>query len=503
MYKNYENRVKDFINDMMTPSNQIKIEDRTTKVDNPRFELLNELKVERKPFIFKGYLSEKDRIQDIVKKNKLLYNLPDYPEKKRANSKTQESETPEKKKEIHYNFNIENKRILSPQSEQRKNITSLNESTNNPNISEAIHKNRGRRLSITEKKVYTDLARRGSVIQPEMRFRARTDLERVYDNLEEKYKKDKEKEIVAQQLKNIDLYDYKDPKELLSLENSPIVNNIKKHKVSFSLDAKSEKHRKCKPIYGPCKIYYEANKNNDKIGARRQDINQGAKGILHSYHYKTHFKATEEIAEYKTKNKNKLKETCFLLPHLCPKNYQPCRNNTNKNLFKEYQNFTKKNNNKGYKIPIDYSKVIDTRNIFRFEEDEEGGEAFDTLDELQNENNPISFQRKLTIEPESMEQIKKLAFSPDISEEYFKGGIFDKYKKKNKKENQNKNGEEESNGGLVNNINSVARLVLGECNLYSPKSKFNNTSLKARSGKTMITNGLSIKEFGKKYGLNV
>ena len=39
------------------------------------------------------------------------------------------------------------------------------------------------------------------------------------------------------------------------------------------------------------------------------------------------------------------------------------------------------------------------------------------------------------------------------------------------------------------------------CNVYSNKSKFNNTVHKSKGGKTMITQGMTVGEFEKKYGL--
>ena len=39
------------------------------------------------------------------------------------------------------------------------------------------------------------------------------------------------------------------------------------------------------------------------------------------------------------------------------------------------------------------------------------------------------------------------------------------------------------------------------CNVYSTKSKFNNTVHKSKGGKTMITRGMTVGEFEKKYGL--
>ena len=47
----------------------------------------------------------------------------------------------------------------------------------------------------------------------------------------------------------------------------------------------------------------------------------------------------------------------------------------------------------------------------------------------------------------------------------------------------------------------MAKKILNDCKVYVRKSKFNNSSLKAKSGKTMITNGMSIEDFENKYNV--
>lgn len=53
----------------------------------------------------------------------------------------------------------------------------------------------------------------------------------------------------------------------------------------------------------------------------------------------------------------------------------------------------------------------------------------------------------------------------------------------------------------VSQINSIAFKVLNKCNISRPKNKNNNKMLKAGEGKLMMTNGISISEFMKKYKL--
>ena len=54
----------------------------------------------------------------------------------------------------------------------------------------------------------------------------------------------------------------------------------------------------------------------------------------------------------------------------------------------------------------------------------------------------------------------------------------------------------------ITNINDIAFKVLNKCNISKSKNRNNNKMLKAREGKLMMTNGISISEFQKKYKLN-
>ena len=220
MYRNYEKRVKDFISDMTNPSNQIVITDVTEKIDNCRQELMNESKMQ-KPFIFKGYTSELDRINDTVKNNRLLYNLPDYPDKKVAKSQSKKNLEIQPNIDFHVFEDLkdnENEKNKSPERKNRIPPLSL-DSINRKGTQDSVIKYK-KRMSITEKNKINALIKKDSILQPQMRFTARTDLERVYDALNGDYIKNHEREIIERQLKNINLFDYKKPKELLKSSDS-------------------------------------------------------------------------------------------------------------------------------------------------------------------------------------------------------------------------------------------------------------------------------------------
>ena len=169
------------------------------------------------------------------------------------------------------------------------------------------------------------------IIQPQMRFKPRTDLERVYDVLNGYHYNEKEKAIVERQLKSINLYDFKRPNDLLKIKNKNKTAEEKlseKKKYKFSTEVTNEilqdkkLAKRNRDLFKMSKLYYDPKKNSYKSWARQEDLNKGAYGILKDYHYKLYFKATEEIAENsRDKNKKNLKnKKCsnFLLPNLIP-----------------------------------------------------------------------------------------------------------------------------------------------------------------------------------------
>ena len=497
MYKNYENRVKEFIRDMANPSNQIVIKDITEKVDNCRLELMNESKLQ-KPFVFKGYISEIDRINDTVKNNRLLFNLPDYPEEKKDKTKNKNSNDNLKPKiDFHINDNkktLDEEKGKDKDNEYENNRYRSLELSKKEKISPENYKKKfKRKLSVTERNQIKDLVKKDSILQPQMRFRARTDLERIYDALNGDYMRKGDREVIERQLKYINLYNYKKPKEILREDAEDYNNDNYQVKSINESQSVSPRKKGIRNIYKPAHIYYDARINNRKRWARKDNLNTEAKEILNSYHIKTHFKATEEIAEYNSPTKKKLNESCFLLPHL----YENDRNNNKeKKIFKPIK-----------KKEIDYSKMEYTTELFKFEEEHEK----DVIDEDEkskecNEritiNNPILRGNRIKFDAHSMEALSKLAFRNTLKTDEdnnstnnninSEGNMFNRDFEKNE-DNVEKN---------TQKLNEVAKKILEECNVYTNKSKFNNSILKAKEGKLMITKGMTIKQFEDKYKLN-
>jgi len=515
MYKNYEKRVKDFITDMANPSSQIIINDVTEKVENCRQELMNQSKMQ-KPFIFKGYTSEQDRINDTVKNNKLLFNLPDYPETKKNKSSDKDKSLKARGPIINFHIfediKIKEKEKEKEENEKRRNntieSTTVNHKDNNDN-KEPGKQTFKRRMSISEKNKINEIVRRDSILQPTMKFTARTDLERVYDMLNGDLMKNHERNIIERQLKHINLYNYKKPKELLKIANNSMdkgKDDLKDKNLEKWEEEEKKKHASAKLIYGPSNVYYEA-RNNDKMAwARKDNLNMEARRLLSSYHFKTHFKATEEIAELKSNKKNFIKSSFFILPHLLPKNHRYQNYNTSADVYNmSLSNSYKKLNNKK---TLDYSKIKDTTNIFNFEKEHMQDEINDQLNEgnYNGINNPILKGNKNSVDPASLQILSKLAFNPisnpneDLSMNE-NVSINLAFNDKEKDYDKNKNDDGDTNKKYAN-LNSVARKILNDCNVYTKKSKFNNSSHKKKGGKTMITKGMTVKEFENKYNFN-
>lgn len=470
MYRNYEKRVKDFVIDMTNPESIIEHKDITEKVINTRAELINERFADNpeknKPLVFRGYISEADRIKDVIKQNKYLYYLPDYEkikqEKKRLKALSQDNNASKTIDQNNINRVLNSKYTINNDTDRF--------SINNPeniNASKSSKKN--------------------TIFQPTMRYKPRTDLERVYDILNGYNYNQASRDIIERQLKSINLYDYK--KNSINEGGKEESRILKRPRfLSKSLQRKTKKRKNVNSLYKMNHVYYNPDKSSYKPWQRREDLNTEAYGFLSSYHYKTHFKAAEEIAEsdYKTNNKghNNL-NSVFLLPNLLPKYYKPRSIKTENNMEER-------------------------EDPFKFGEDNSSSENSEEYEDFDKNYNPIIQKPKTVGDPKTMEILTKIAFRQkkgtgqmDFKNEQEEQKIVRKIKKTG-----NKNYTEDNNV-IINNklyykntqFDQISHKILEMCNIYSPKSKFNNTVHKSKGGKTMITKGMTVGEFEKKYNI--
>lgn len=518
MYKNYENRVKEFIIDMNNPETKIEIKDYKERINNPKTEMSKEKELQ-KPFIFKGYTTELDRIKDSVKKNRYLYNLPDYDE------------------------------ILHKKSLKKKSKDISLDKNNNNKIYQKILPNKRRTirgLSESEANKYEYILKNDLIMQPQMRFKPRTDLERVFDIINEnKYgQAEKEKDVLDKQLRNIDLYKYKNTHELNDLIKikirAKINHNNSYDKINSNSVELDEGHNKNKVYFDPKKVDYKL-----KPWVKREDLNIDAHKLLTSYHYKTHFKAAKEVAANKTspnekenlenKNNNDIndknitnldnfnstkintninkKKSCLLLPNLFKKKHKINKSVTECDNILENTIFDKKKKNNNL-IDININKN-DNNNYYHIETDIFDKEENDYFNEYQKNKNP--FKRNIIYDQNKIKELNNIAFQQinDTEEKEIKED--NNNNKNNTLEelmilNHHNNNEKilEDNNILIGNekldkniqFDIITNKILGKCNILKHKSKLNDTTHKKRDGKLMITNGLSIEEFEKKYGFN-
>jgi len=444
---------------MTLPENKIVVQDVTEKIDNPREKMYNQ-RIKKKPFIFKGYKTELDRIKDTIRNNRYLYNLPE-PEEKLKSNKTISQST--------------DKLILNPQ-------------INNMTYSQKYELSK----SIpTTKRIVDDinlnpdlidyLIKNDIIIQPQMRFKARTDLERVYEALSGNFYRDNEREILNRQLKSLDLFNYKKPEDFIKLTN--LNNDIDKsideeeEKKSYKIkpnplieEEKKKEESDKKKIYKNPKFYYVP--LNNERWRKRTDLNIEAYGMLKEYHQKTHFKATEEIAENKIKTKKIIKNDNDNIPLI---------------------NKDKKSNRK--------------KLVFDFDDDDKKKLNENNYIPYQKNYNPIIRNNKEHINSASMQLLTSMAFKSN--NDFNLNQNKDKNKIMNVVHIKNKSNLVDENNVLIGNeiffkanqFDLIANRVLNLCHVYKKKNKHNNGSLKKGNGKMMFTQGLTINEFEKKYDL--
>ena len=465
MYKNYEKRVKNFIIEMNDPETKIEIKDYEERINNPKTDMSKEREIQ-KPFIFKGYTTEEDRIKDSIKRNRYLFNLPDYEEENQKDKK--EKQNLEENPKINF-FNDDRtgrfKKLSKKINLTRKNI-----------------------ISKAEENKYKYILKNDLIIQPEMRFKPRTDLERVYDMINGYKYGQAKRDILDKQLKIIDLYKYKNSNELKKrikkeIKTDSISSESESEIISSNLKVKTKKN----------KLYFNPNSVDfkEKPWMKRIDLNADAYKILNSYHYKTHFKAAKEVAENKTRNKVKgnnvdknqtnKNKYCLLLPNL----FQ----NKSTNNFELLNHTYTQNNLKN-----------ETEDFIDIKIDNEDDELLSEKElKIKYDKNKNPFKNKETFEKNKIKFIKDIAFNKGkkISN---KNDDFDENKLNDKNVDEDNIMIDDEIFNKKNQFELIANKILDKCNIFNHKSKFNNTILKKRNGKLMFTRGLSVNQFEKKYG---
>ena len=459
---------------MTIPQNKITIKDGSKKIFNTRDEVLDDGDL-KKPFVFKGYKTEADRIKNTVKNNRYLYNLPDYDKILLSNKKKLE---PKINNSTVYNFQPDINISELPQP-----MRQLSTMTN---------------ISTVDLKNFEYLLKNDIILQPIMRFKARTDLERVFDSLKGMHYRNNEKEILNRQLKSLNLLREKRAKDYLKME--ALINKDKNPHIEEEELREEEKkgykiipnplvvRKETKPkdknktLYALPKYYFIPTEHNKKPWLKKGDINTEAEKVLYEYHKKTHFKATEEIAENKMNSK--------IL-------FSGNEHNNNSNIYKP--SLTESSHKRKNLIA---EQFLITKEKFN-------NNTSDIYYEKFNKNyNPMIKKNAETIDADKLNKLKQIAFvEPNQDDSNRKKSEDDfaiqNYEQREKQKLVDENSVLIGNELLYkgNQMDIIANRVLNLCNFYNKKSKHNRGSLIKKNGKTMITGGLTVREFENKFNL--
>ena len=131
-------------------------------------------------------------------------------------------------------------------------------------------------------------------------------------------------------------------------------------------------------------------------------------------------------------------------------------------------------------------------------------------DNYNKNENPYNFKRNETFDPASLKALSNIAFGKDsiirgdnaIVEQYIPIGKKNKYYHKRKLVDENS---VLIDGKILfkdSQFDVIANKVLKICNVYKKKSRNNDNNLKKRNGKLMVTKGLSVEQFEKKYNFS-
>ena len=311
-------------------------------------------------------------------------------------------------------------------------------------------------------------------LQPIMKFKPRTDLERIFDTINLNYFGRINKNLVNEQLKSLGLlkvYNKKNPtnqneysllreklkvnpetlqyliKEKQRLEQGPKSKEI--HELINNMDniIQINKEIKSQQINGSIILENSNTKKTNKYKNKRKNLNNFlAKNILGEYQKKTHFKAlcTYSLDLEDNINKNKKMERFHSLDNM---DFYGSNGNINNFTFKK-----KFKSNKNY-TPM---KMAYLRNLFMKEEQK----PLINNQEKDKKNNV-----------EDTEQNKIIRHQNNVL-------INGKFYKKN-------------------DLKGISDAILKNCNYISKHFESEN----AGNGKMMFTRGLSVNEFAKKYGL--
>ena len=391
--------------------------------------------IQKRPFFFKSYKSEIERIKDHIKNNQYLNGICDsngdiiFEYKKMKNNTKNKLITNSVRRNRHIN--------LFPDCKSHINSSQF------PSNENSINQSQSNRIEVIFNKIFPG------------KINGVNNLKSLYNSLNEKNSNLGKKNILR---KIRTLSEEKKTNFSDSINYKRIIN-------AFEKKLSNEKIKKNKE---PKKSF----KNESRIS--------NSNNFNNSTHSKLHFKAAEEIAENKYDKRNK---SLLLLPNLLKKQKPKLK---------------------------DEHFVSDTKEEYDKNNEEEEESFFDSF----YYKNPYhDLKKRSKYNPNLMKQLSKLAFENDYNLKIYKtddkienkiNQSFNKKIKRNKSKILKDEDEVEIDGEIfvkTNQFNLITKKILQKCHIYTNKSNKNRNSFKAGNGKNMMTKGLSVNNFMKKYNL--
>ena len=310
--------------------------------------------------------------------------------------------------------------------------------------------------------------------QPHMRFKPRTDLERIYDSINLNFYGRADPDVVNRQLSSLNLNTPKKTNRIDMKTSSPLLNkntNENESKLNFpsyliqstklpeeeTIEAKtSKKKNTSKKI----KLYY------------RKPLNIESRKIINDFNYKTHFKAVESIALHPNE--------------IISQVHSGHRSESKRkdDFFGEVDD-NDKSNTITYLESKQLYPYVNNRSFFY-------------------SRNPIMKKNFSQADIDKLSILKQIAFREEDD------GIMNSISKNKQTTKGEEDTKKEENKIKIGNdvyymncqMGLIANKILNKCNVHHKKNKNNMNSLRVGEGKLMMTKGMTVKNFVSKYKLS-
>ena len=307
-----------------------------------------------------------------------------------------------------------------------------------------------------------------------MRFKPRTDLERIYDSINLNFYGRADPDVVNRQLSSLNLNTPKKTNLIDMKISSPLLNkntNENESKLNFpsyliqstklpeeeTIETKtSKKKNTSKKI----KLYY------------RKPLNIESRKIINDFNYKTHFKAVESIALHPNE--------------IISQVHSGHRSESKRkdDFFSEVDD-NDKSNTITYLESKQLYPYVNNRSFFY-------------------SRNPIMKKNFSQADIDKLSILKQIAFREEDD------GIMNSISKNKQTTKGEEDTKKEENKIKIGNdvyymncqMGLIANKILNKCNVHHNKNKNNMNSLRVGEGKLMMTKGMTVKNFVSKYNLS-